>query len=194
MGVPKLKSKINVEDYLESEKNSAVKHEYIDGEVYTMAGGSDRHNLISGELYLLLANHLRNSRCQPFFGDLKVRVSESIYYYPDVLVSCEEEPDDPYFRNHPILIVEVVSPSTERIDRSEKLLYYLQMPSLREYAIVDQHKMNVELHRRQINGNWITYIFDAADDVVEFASVEMSVPLPDLYHRVQFQTNATKEH
>ncbi len=193
MGLPKLKTKVSVEDYLSGEQISPVKHEYIEGEVYAMAGGSDAHNLIAGDIYVLLANHLRVSRCQPFFGDIKVRVNRSVYYYPDVLVSCEDEPDDPYFRNQPILIVEVISPSTGRIDRSEKLLYYLQMPSLREYVIVDQEAMNVEVHRRQINGGWITYIFNETSDVVELASVELSIPLPDIYRRVQFQKNANRD-
>ena len=191
--MPKLKAKISVEDYLEREKISVDKHEYIEGEVYAMAGTSDVHNLIAGDLYALLVNHLRGSRCQPFFGEIKVRVTEKVYYYPDVLVSCEQNPEDPYFRNQPILIIEVTSPSTERIDRSEKLLYYLQMPSLQEYVIVDQQKMNVEVHRRQANGRWITYIFNENDDVVELASVELSIPLPDLYRRVQFQKNASRE-
>ena len=193
MGLPKLKTKVSVEDYLEGEKISPVKHEYIEGEVYAMAGGSDNHNRIAIELVTLLSIHLRGSKCEPFFGDIKVRASKTVYYYPDVLVSCEDEPDDPYFRNQPILIVEVISPSTGRIDRSEKLLYYLQMPSLREYVIVDQETMNVEVHRRQINGGWITYIFNETSDVVELASVELSIPLPDIYRRVQFQKNANRD-
>src|SRR5437879_10757827 len=108
---------MSVNDYLEGEMLSAVKYEYIDGEVYAMAGASDVHNLIAGELYALLLHQLRGSRCQPFIGDIKVRAAKEVYYYPDVLVSCEENPEDPYFRNQPILIIEVTSPSTEHIDR-----------------------------------------------------------------------------
>jgi len=180
MGLPKLKTKISVEDYLE-------------GEVYAMAGASDSHNLLAGELYAILVNHLRGSRCQPFFGDIKVRVTKSVYYYPDVLVSCEENPPDSYFRNQPILIIEVTSPSTDNIDRREKLLFYQQMPSVQEYAVVDQHTMNVEVHRRQPNGGWITYYFNESREVVEFASVELSIPLPELYRRVRFEKNANRE-
>ena len=140
MGIPKLKTKISVEDYLDGELISPVKHEYIEGEVYAMAGASDRHNLIAGELYTLLVTHLRHSRCQPFFGDIKVQVTRNVYYYPDVLVSCEESPDNPFFRNHPTLIIEVISPSTEGVDRREKLLFYQQMPSVQEYVVVDQQQ------------------------------------------------------
>ena len=186
MGLPKLKLKTSVADYLESEKTSPLRREYVDGAIYQMAGASDKHNLIAGDIYANLLVHLRDSVCQPFFGDIKVRVSRKIYYYPDVLVSCEENPKDAHFRNEPILIVEVVSPSTERTDRSEKLLYYLQMPSLKEYVVVDQDKMNVEIHRRESDGNWTTYYYDEVGESVEFASVEMSLPLAEIYRRVKF--------
>ena len=159
MGLPKLKTKTSVEDYLAGEKISPVKHEYVEGEVYAMAGSSDTHNMIAGDIYAALLVHLRNSKCQPFFGDIKVRVTSKVYYYPDVLVSCEENPEDAHFRNSPILIIEVTSPSTKHIDRREKLLFYQQMPSVQEYAVIDQHKIKIEIHRRQPNGGWITYYF-----------------------------------
>jgi len=193
MGLQKLKTKITAQDYLETEILSPVKREFVEGEVYAMAGASDNHNRLIGELFGLLLTHLRDSKCEPFFSDIKVRVTKHVYYYPDILVSCDEDPEDPYFRNLPILIIEVTSSSTERIDRSEKLLYYLQIPSLWEYVIVDQLTMNVEVHRRQPNGGWITYCNNESSDVVELASVELFIPLPDLYRRVQFQKDATRE-
>ena len=193
MGIPKLKTKISVQDYLDGEKISPAKHEYVEGEVYAMAGTSDNHNRIVNEFVTLLTIHLRNSKCEPFSSDIKVQVTKNVYYYPDLLVSCEESPEDPYFRNRPILIVEVTSPSTEHIDRREKLLFYQQMPSVQEYVVVDQHKMNVEVHRRQPNGGWITYYFNESSDIVELASVELSIPLPHLYRRVQFQKHASRE-
>ena len=193
MGLSKLKTKVSVAEYLETEKHSPVKREFVEGEVYAMAGGSDNHNRIIGELLAVLMAHLRNSKCEVFFTDIKVRVTNHVYYYPDILVSCEEEPEHPYFRNRPILIIEVTSPSTLRLDRSEKLLYYLQIPSLLEYVIVDQQTMNVEVHRRQTNGGWITYSFNESSDVVELNSVQMTIPLPEIYRRVQFQKDADRE-
>ena len=190
MGVAKLRTKISVEDYLKAEEVSPVKHEFVEGEVYAMAGTSDRHNLIAGDLYALLLVRLRDSPCQPFFGDIKVQVSRSVVYYPDVLVTCEEEIESPYFRNNPKLIIEVTSPSTRQIDRREKLLFYLQMLRVQEYVIVEQHKMSVEVHRRQPNGGWITYFFTEASDVVELESVGLSFPLPDIYRRVKLDKNA----
>lgn len=190
MGVAKLKTKTSVEDYLKAEEVSPVKHEYVEGEVYAMAGTSDNHNRIVTELVSLLTLKLRDSNCEPFVGDIKVQVSTKVVYYPDILVSCEENPESPYFRNNPKLIIEVTSPSTRQIDRREKLLFYLQMPSVQEYVIVEQHKMSVEVHRRQPNGGWITHFFNEPSDVVELRSVDLSFPLPDIYRRVKLDKNA----
>jgi len=189
MGLAKLKTKISVEDYLEGEKISPVKYEFIYGEVYAMAGTSDNHNRIVNEIVARLVFHLRDSRCEPFSGEIKVRVSPNVYYYPDVLVSCEESPENPYFRNEPILIVEVLSPSTQVIDRREKLLFYQQMPSVQEYAVIEQEKMHVEIHRRQPDGRWITYYFNQnAEEEVEFQSVELIMTLGEIYRRVKFES------
>ena len=130
MVLPKFKAQISVEEYLEGEKNSPVRREYFYGEVYAMAGATDNHNRIVVEMATLLNMHLRGSRCEPFVGDIKVRVNPNVYYYPDILVSCEENPEDAHFRNEAILIVEVTSDSTREIDRREKRAAYLQMPSV----------------------------------------------------------------
>lgn len=194
MELAKLKTKVSVEDYLEGEKISPVKHEYIYGEVYAMAGTSDNHARIAGNIFVALSNHLRNSPCEPFASDIKVRVSPNVYYYPDVLVSCEQNPENPYFRNEPISIVEVISPSTKEIDRREKLLFYQQMPSVQEYAVVEQEKMHVEIHRRQPDATWITYYFNQdANEEVEFQSVEMTLTLGEIYGRVTFEKEIHNE-
>lgn len=193
MGLPKFKTKISVEDYLESEKYSPVRREYVDGEVFAMAGASDNHNRISRNLIRLLSTHLDDSECEPFFNDIKVRVRQNVYYYPDILVSCEENPESPYFRNNPTLIIEIVSKSTERVDRTEKVFLYQQIPSLQEYVVIDQYQMEVQVHRRQENGGWITYFFNEIDDIVEFNSVDLQIPLPEIYRRVIFEPNANRD-
>ena len=192
MGLAKLKTKLSVEDYLAGEEISPTRHEYIYGEVYAMAGTSDNHNRIVGSLVAAFVNHLRDSECESFFGDIKVRVDPNVYYYPDLLVSCEQNPENPYFRNKPILIVEVLSPSTQEIDRREKLLFYQQMPSVQEYAVIEQQKMHVEIHRRQPDGRWITYYFNHdEDETVEFESVELTLTLGEIYRRVKFEKRET---
>lgn len=187
MGLPKLKTKISVADYLEGEKISPVKYEYICGEVYAMAGTTMRHNIIAGEIFARLLAKLADSECQVFMSDVKVRASAEIFYYPDVMVSCEKGKQNSRVCEEPILIIEVTSPSTARIDRREKLFHYQQIPSLQEYAVVDQHKMNVEIHRRRADGSWITYYFDESDDQIEFASVELTLPITEIYRRVRFE-------
>lgn len=186
MGLLKLKTKTSVEDYLETEKLSPVRREFVVGEIYAMAGASDNHNRIVRNFINSLSRIPDDSPCETFFGDIKVRVTKNVYYYPDVLVSCEKDPENPYFRNAPILIIEVTSPSTEHIDRREKLIFYQQIPSVQEYVVVAQDKINVEVHRRQPNGGWITYYFNHEDKEIEFQSVGLTVALTDIYRRVRF--------
>lgn len=186
MGLAKLKTKINAEEYLAGEEISQVKHEFVDGEVYVMAGTSDRHNIISGNLFANLWSHLRDSPCQTFIENMKVRVNRDVFYYPDVLVTCEENSENSYYRDEPVLIIEVISPSTAQIDRREKLRAYQQMPSVREYVIIEQEKISVEIHRRQSDGRWITYFFNHNDEEFTLESVDLTLELKEVYRRVKF--------
>lgn len=190
MGVPKLRTEVTVEEYLTREKISPVKHEYVYGEVYAMAGNSDNHNRIASNFLLALVTHLRGSCCEPFFADIKVRINPFVYYYPDILVSCEQEVADPHFRNEPILIIEVLSDSTEQIDRREKLAFYRQIPTLQEYVIVAQKRMLVEIHRRQPDGRWLTHFYNQADEEFEFTSVGLTMTVSEVYQRVIFDKSA----
>ncbi len=189
MRLAKLKTKISVEDYIGGEEISDIKHEYLDGEVYAMAGTSDRHNIIAGNLFANLWTHLRDSPCQPFMENMKVRVNRDVFYYPDVLVSCEQNPESSYYRNEPILIIEVISPSTAQTDRREKLRAYQQMPSVHEYVIVEQESIAVEIHRRQPDGRWITYYFTRQDTEFTLESVNLTLQLAEVYRRVNFEQN-----
>src|SRR5438093_771069 len=154
MSLPKKNLRLSVEEYLEGEKDSPVRHEYVDGQVYAMAGASDRHNLIAGTLYSRLLDHLGGGLCQPFISDMKVLVDPVVYYYPDVVVACDPPGGDRYTRKQPRLIIEVTSRSTARTDRSEKLFAYQQVESLLEYVIVAQDRIEVDVYRRQSDGGW----------------------------------------
>lgn len=191
MGLPKLKTKISVEDYLEGESVSQVKHEYLAGEVYAMAGASDRHHRICANLFIKLDSHLENSECEAFITDLKLKAGEDTFYYPDVMVACEQNPPSEYYREMPVLIIEVVSPSTRQIDRREKLRAYQQIPSVHEYVIVEQDKMHLEIHRRQPDGHWITYFYNESDldEEIEFQAVDLKLNLEEIYRRVRFEEN-----
>src|SRR5262249_33525674 len=139
MGLPKLKEYWTVEEYLEFEKTSPVRHEYVDGEIYAVAGESKNHNRIAGRVFSILDQHLTGGQCEAFIENVKVKVRPPLYYYPDVVVTGEPadvvEDDDDYVIIDPVLIVEVLSKSTARTDRIEKLHEYKILPNLREYVI-----------------------------------------------------------
>ncbi len=187
MGLAKLKTKISVEDYLKGEKDSQVRYEFVNGEVYAMAGASDNHNRITGNLFTAIYNKLRDSECEPFSTDMKLRADENTFYYPDIFVACDQNPVDPYYREEPILIIEVVSASTRQTDRREKLRAYQQMASVHEYVIVEQEKISVEIHRRQPNGSWITYFYTRTDTEFPLESVDLTLQLSEVYRRVTFE-------
>lgn len=141
---------ISVDAYLAGETLTDIKHEYLDGEVVAMGGASAKHGLVAGGLYAALLPHARRKGCQLFMADMKLRVDhadQTYFYYPDLLLACDREDREPYYRRRPCLVVEVLSPGTERIDRREKLFAYQTIPSLREYVLVDPDKRCVEVYR-----------------------------------------------
>lgn len=188
MQIAKLRTRLTVDEYLEGENDGHVRHEFVGGEVYAMAGASDRHHRISANLLTALDTHLSNEKCEAFMVDMKLRTADDAFYYPDVFVACDDPPPDAYFRQIPVLIIEVLSPSTRHIDRREKLRAYQLIPSVREYVVIDQDKIYVELHRRQRDGRWITYFYNSSDrDIeIEFESVGLKTTLADVYRRVRF--------
>jgi len=126
---------LSVEDYLEMEKTATVRHEYVAGEVYAMTGASRRHNRIAGNVYRRLADAAAGGPCRVYMETVKLR--KDIFYYPEVMVACGSEPENPYYEDAPCLVVEVVSPSTESTDRREKLAAYKRVPGLKAYLILD---------------------------------------------------------
>jgi Uma2 family endonuclease len=188
MGLSKFKTKISVEDYLKGEKISKIKHEFVNGEVYAMAGASDIHHRISINLAKKLDDFLDDDDCEVFMVDMKLKADESDFYYPDVFVACDESPESHFYREEPVLIIEVLSPSTRQIDRREKLKVYQQIPSVKEYLVIEQEKVHIELHRRQPDGNWLTHFYNKGDfdEIIEFQSVGMEITLDEIYRRVKF--------
>lgn len=177
--------RIAVEDYLEAEKDSPIRHEYVDGHVFAMAGASDRHNLIAGTVYARLLGLLGAGLCRAFISDMKVMVEQSIYYYPDVVVACDPPGGDPYTRRQPVLIVEVTSPSTQRADYSEKLPAYKRIPGLMECVLISQVQMFVELHRR-VGEEWQTELLTRPEEELRLESVGLSLTLSEIYRNVEF--------
>lgn len=178
-------SYISSEDYLKGEQVSLIKHEYRQGEVYAMAGASNVHVLIAGNLFALLRNHLRGSGCLTYIADTKAHIeSINTYYYPDVMVSCDQR--DRAFDNflrYPCLIAEVLSSTTEAFDRGDKFADYRHLESLQEYVLVSQSRMSVECFRRNSEGQWVLYPYSAEDEI-HLASVNFRCAITDLYEDV----------
>ena len=187
MGLAEKKSEsISLAEYLEGEKISPIKYEYIDGEVYAMAGASDRHNRLSGNIYNYLDNHLEDNPCEPFIADMKVQASGNVFYYPDVMVACDGPDADPYYRKQPRLIVEVTSPSTEQIDRTEKLSAYKQIKSLKEYVIVSQDTVRIDVYRRMRGDRWQWESLTEMSEELKLDSVGLTLSVAQIYRRVKF--------
>lgn len=143
-----------VAEYLEMEYAATVRHEYVAGMIYAMVGASKRHNRIVGKIYRRLADAAEGGSCRVYMETVKLRAAENIIYYPDVMVACGPEGDDPLIEESPWLVVEVTSPSTESIDRREKMLVYREIPGLKAYLIVHQKRCWVERHWRDETGEW----------------------------------------
>ncbi|CAN5297771.1 Uma2 family endonuclease [soil metagenome] len=145
---------LSVEEYLELEESSTVKHEYVGGMIHALAGASDRHNRIAGNIFAALLGAARGGPCRVYISDMKLQISD-VFYYPDVMVACEPpETENPTYRSDPCLLVEVVSGSTEATDRREKLLVYRNIPTVRAYLIVEQDQRRIERHFRDDEGAW----------------------------------------
>jgi Uma2 family endonuclease len=182
---PALKHRITVDDYLAGEKDGELRHEYIDGEVYAMTGASDRHALIVNALAFALTPAARQRRCQLFTNDMKVRfelAGATVFYYPDLLLACDPADRELYFRTAPCLVVEVLSPRTERIDRREKLFSYITLPSLQEYLLVGQDRPLIEIHRR--SKGWTAEEFASGSLRLDCLDTDLSVA--DVYADVSF--------
>ena len=176
---------VSVDDYLAGEARSPRKHEYVDGEIYAMDGASRRHNVIVGNLYARAWNAAsRTHNCQVFGADMKLYVeSRNSFYYPDLSVCCDPTDRDERFLARPCFIVEVLSPSTASIDRREKRPSYETIPSLREYVIVEQDRMRVDVYRRQ-GERWEVEVLFQPNDVVRSSCLGLRLTLGDIYQGV----------
>ena len=172
---------VSVDDYLESEEYSQTKHEYVLGQVYAMVGISRAHNRLARRLASRLLAKLDGTGCQVFISDMKVRIGD-IFYYPDVVVTCSKTDSNPHFSTEPVLIVEVLSPTTQASDRLDKRLAYQTLDSLKEYVLVSQEERGVQVYRRS-GEDWDLEIYTAAESV-RLESVDFTISMDELYHQV----------
>jgi Uma2 family endonuclease len=145
---------VTVEEYREIEAASPVRQEYVAGVMHALPEVSKRHNRIAGNIAWLLGAAAAGGPCRVYMSDVKLRAAEDVFYYPDVMVACGPEGEDPYVEDAPCLVVEIASPSTAVIDRREKLVVYKRIPTLDAYVIVEQDERRVQRHWRDEQGVW----------------------------------------
>ena len=190
MSLPAPQPVFDAQAYLAWEAEQSTKHEYHDGEVFAMAGASDAHVTVAGNVYMALRNHLRGSPCSVFISAMKLRVEEdNAFFYPDVFVTCaESDRGQSHSKSAPVLVVEVLSPATSAYDRGAKFAAYRKLPTLREYALIDPERLSLDLFRREGDSKrWVLHPIEAGGHV-EWASVGLQVPLEALYEDVPITT------
>jgi Uma2 family endonuclease len=195
MSAAKKLNRISVEDYLADELDSPIKHEYLGGAVYAMAGARNVHNRIASNALGFLLARLRGKRCQPFNSDTKVRIrvkNHWRFYYPDTMVVCRENPGDDSFQDEPSVLVEVISKKTRRIDEGEKKDAYLTIPSLSVYMLIEQDIPELVVYRR-IGDEFVREVYDGLNAVVPLPEIETELPLSEVYDRIEFQPEAEEE-
>jgi Uma2 family endonuclease len=176
-------------EYLEFERQSEVKHELIDGEIFEMAGAVKRHNQISANIIRLLGNQLLERDCNAFSSDMRVKITATgKYTYPDIVAVCgeeiyEDETEDTLL--NPQLIIEVLSKSTEGYDRGAKFEYYQTIESFTEYVLITQEPFRVEQFVRKNKNEWTYFEFRNPEDIVRLNSIDCEISLQDIYHKIQ---------
>jgi Uma2 family endonuclease len=162
--LPPVKTGLTFEDYLSFEKTAPEKHEFVHGEIFAMAGATEKHNRLAGRFYALLLA-AEDGKCRTYFSDIKLRTPNDVGYYPDVLVVCDDTDDHPLIKRKPCLIIEVLSESTETIDRGEKLGNYRLFESLEAYVLVNQNANRIEMYRRYEDGSWHYEVYEGEQKV-----------------------------
>ena len=183
------KTLLTPEAYLALERKSETKHEYFGGEMFAMVGASKRHNLITANIIRILGNQLLDRPCNVYPSDMRVKVSATgKYTYPDVVVACEEEKFDDAENDtllNPVVIIEVLSESTEAYDRGKKFKQYQYIESLTEYLLVSQDPYRIEQYVRQKNNEWRYIEYQSADDVLRINVIGCQFALKDVYAKVR---------
>lgn len=181
---------VTPESYLAMERQATEKSEFVDGEIFLMAGASKKHNIITINLTGELYSQFKNTPCQVFSSDMRVSINlQNNYVYPDVAALCDEpEFDDEHQDNllNPALMIEVLSESTESYDRGRKFELYRQLPSVQEYLLVAQDRYHIEHYQRQTNAAWLLQEYSEQETVIQLSSVKASLALRDIYARLTF--------
>lgn len=184
------RTKLTAKDYLEFERKSHIKHEYFDGEIFAMSGAKRNHNKVSTNLGGLVWQHLKGKNCESYSNDMRVFVPQTgLYTYPDLVVVCgEPQFQDDVFDTllNPVLLIEVLSDSTESYDRGKKFQHYRSIESLQEYVLVSQDEARVEKYVRHGDGFWLLSEAVGLESEIEFTSIECRLALREIYDKINF--------
>jgi Uma2 family endonuclease len=179
------KNKISIEEYLQMEKESPVKHEYYKGEVFAMAGAGARHNVIFSNLFREVAVKLKGKPCQPFGSDMRVHIPENtLFTYPDISIFCGDiiqSPEDEDTIINPIVIIEILSPSTKDYDRGDKFQLYRQIPSLKDYMLVDAAAIHVEVFSLNERSHWELTEYNQLAQTISINTISLAIEMADVY-------------
>lgn len=180
--------KLTPEEYFVWEEKQLLRHEYLNGEIYAMGGGTQNHGRIASNIIFIVKGHLRGGGCQVGNSDCRVNILETNdYVYPDVSVTCEDsDRTATQAIQYPCLIVEVLSPSTANYDRGDKFRLYRRNPSLQDYVLVDAEKIAIDLYRKNDRGNWEIFNYQSGDNI-ELRSINLSFPIESVYEDIVFE-------
>lgn len=186
---------VNSEDYLAMEEQARTKSEYIDGWMRAMSGATLRHNIVKGNCFVALSILLKGKPCKPFNSDTKVRIDRADmkrFYYPDVQVVCQSNDQLSVFQDRPVLIIEVLSPSTRQYDLDEKMAAYLSIPSLECYIALEQHQP-VALVMRRTSGGFLREHIEGVEATIDLSFLGCSLPMREIYDGIQFTVECVQE-
>lgn len=186
--------RMTVEEYFELDEQSEIRYEYYDGEVYAMSGSTLNHNRIVGKVRHLFGEHFLPRGCDVFSENVKVKVSNIYYPYPDVVVTCAAtDISGMYVVQHPTILVEVTSKHSETRDRKFKLRQYKTIPSLQYYLLVSQSECSVDLYSRLVgNDLWTWRSFENPEDVIRFETFDFEIRLKAIYENIRFEPEITQ--
>ncbi len=185
---------MSVEQYLSQETDGDLRHEYLGGYLYAMAGAKTVHNRIASSFLIRVGSQLVDHPCEAFNSDMKVRIqmaSHTRFYYPDGMVVCTPNPPDDPYQDQPVVVAEVISESTRRTDEGEKREAYLSIPTLRVYLLIEIDRPQVVAYRRDETNGFQSEYYSGLDCVVPLEEISATLPLRDLYQRVEFTPTAS---
>jgi Uma2 family endonuclease len=185
------KQRISIEEYLEMENAAIEKHEYYKGEIFAMSGAKVPHNRIATNFLMTLALKLKGKKCEPFGSDQRIHIeANTLFTYPDISIVCGDIitlNNDNWDVLNPAVIIEILSPSTKNYDRGEKFKLYRDIPTLREYILVDSESIHLEIFRINENNHWELEEYNSLAEKFEIAAIHKSVSTAEIYEGVSFE-------